>query len=397
MYWKEVIGMQKYKDELQRFSLSEEDKMALKQAVLHQENACHQQKKRIPYMRYATLAVSLLLVMVVSLFLFRNKGITGDSGGVNFQLSELVQTTKYTPQAYQIGGAGGLGGAKTGTANTYTYGGFLIDEKPTSLPVYDMYEPEAEVKNANLIDILNKFEPDKEIQLKGMNVYNDEMLSAILYPTGEIIVTLQTPIDVEYDSQKDPFLSEFNNNIDFMMTHVDTYVKQYLKPFGFTDVTYSVLKDDIGGAEILITQKGGNRYDNAKETKKVTFKINAEAVQENEMKLYPSFSFSTSINISVIDEYPIYTQEEATSILLRGGYYKFGMETNYIFTKDDILYADIIYENFNKSLKEHTMLYKLPCYRFFVNIDGRTVALDVIATKQEYLRTLDKMTWYMDQ
>lgn len=402
--------MKKYKEELQRFALSEEDKKNLKYSVLQSDTNKKQKSSRIPYVRFATFALVTMLFIFflispqheVEMISGGKLGFALDGDGLNLSRAETDPNKRYTPQDGSfIGGLGAAGGdctvGKTGNANDYTYGGAIKETEPSTLPIYDIKQVSEEEKKSFLAKVISDLKLTVSFDNSKGTLYDtDKQMSIQQEYNGDITITGSQAIDLEYD-ESDKYLEQYGYGIDLMMDYVDTYEDEILKPLGFRHASYSVILEQLSSYSILISEDGGNEYDNQKECRSVTFRLEKLDLEgEYSFKFYPVFHIKAGLDVSFNRTITPISLKEAETILWKNGFYS-SIHHRQLYETDEVINYDIVYRNFKNRKEEPVYFYQLPCYRFYVKTGSGMRALDVIAIAQNELRTLDKITWYMDK
>lgn len=391
MHWKEVIGLKKYKDELDRFALSEEAKQKLKLAVRQQEEP----KRRRPYLRYASALVAAALVIVLVWPEKQANGIASILNGV--MLDGTQYTKKYEPRPLSLAGMGG-GFGKTGYAGSL-YGGLTeltnlqeADANISSLPVYERYS-------------YSDFTSRNAISIQEKEVLMDEFRRKLDAAAPIQIIEAVRGLDYYYDHQEYKQISILDDGTAYIYLNtsvIETQIKDadyvlslakqtannLVKKLGYEKPVYRLRLTENMTYEVILTNSSAQLplYQEAADA--ITIEFLDNYVEEHTWT--PVIRVPNRTNITLIKDFSLMNKQEAEIILLHGGYYHLSQIKP--FTKEDIIGCELIYKDDSAFAP-----YIIPCYRFYVMIDGDIRAMNVIAIQQDELRTLDKVTWYMDK
>lgn len=375
--------MKSYKEELDRFTLSEQQKAQLKQSVQAQEQRCLK-PSFFSFQRVAMLIV-LLFVISISYGLLFNKeqgslASLSLSSGVDMELYSCLKGNQ--PKAYQSYGSGGM--EDSSSIIEKDFGELLTsrEEASKSLPVYEKRyhkllfgESQAVFSQEELFMVLQtakeklgiKQELQKSVAFSVYEVESDQYKLSI-DESGTITMRMKHVLDPSIVEQADVFMQTVKENYPIM---------ENLLPFQNPKVelttasTFAQLRFSA-----VITEKDTPYpyvevgYDTEGKKGSLVVKIPYEK------------------NIKQRKMMPIITKEQAETLLLHGEYFY----TKHVkdVDKEDILSCHIQY--LDEESYPDFVPYRLPVYRFYVKDNEEIVALDVVAVSLEDLKELDNLS-----
>lgn len=390
--------MQKYKEELDRFQLNEQQLQSLKTALSKQEEKQMRRPRSKVMAICATFILCLCVLSVLRLQLSSELAWLDLSQMQGTFVNGIQKLMGYKPIYYDyLVGFGyheqnGIlkSDTKGEVGNTYP--------KMDSLPVYryreykdnlgHTYPYRDETYRAKLEEVKQILSLEGEIQKSITGQYFLENKQVYVKVEEDASVILQF---------KESIPASILHNSDRILDYAKQYRDLYTKLADITSAMYHVTENAGGNYEIIITQKSEKApiYEEGKAS--ISFSIvgsSSSFHQDEETTYVAQIRFYDVDQLIYLKDMPLISVEEAKAILLKGGYYYAFQNTE--FNENEIVGYDMVYPHDESMI---TFLpYRLPVYRFYIQKENGIYRFDVIAIQQEALATLTdrKTPWYFE-
>ncbi|MEG2801829.1 MAG: hypothetical protein RR890_07900 [Longicatena sp.] len=374
--------MKKYKEELDRFSLTKEHKQALKNAMMEPSFT----PKRKQHVLIFASVICLVLLSVV--LLQKQMPHQAEPIAINKIEDEVSYEQCYKPQWYR------------------SYGGLGISKKmDSSSPFLEIKKNETRTIQTDIKE-LSVYEYERTKNERGeFKRYDDEeyriTLSAIANKLGIHNALTSDVRDRVYKIESDKltlrvkendsvsiignerYASDISSDAKQMVELAKTFFPQVQSATDIKNPTYQLLTRN-NTYEVMINEK-------AKEQKSVVFSIEETYDTKTSEPIFcPSINIPNVKHQREIGKLSILDVKEATKTLLEGGYTSNNIPVFSLTSKNivgvELIYSDDTFINY--------LPYRLPIYRFYVNVKDTIYSADVIATSREELEKLEKVSWY---
>lgn len=356
--------MKRYKEELERFHLQDEQRQILKAAMIKETKQHKQRHKAVFAMTCICILIGAFSI-VLSQYAHLPHAVLSSVRGLKEQSDQWHQ---HTPQEYEFLGGFGmtLGVIQSETmeeaGNSYP--------KVETLPVYEYKQSDPlsaktatlsqEECHARISDMKRRLSMKEDIETTGIEFQvSNEVMTLSIRDDGVMELFMKQEIKSNQHNSND------------ILTWAKQYTKLYQQIALITDPVYHISESFTGSYEVIITQ--------AKDWLPI-YEEGKNALIFSIREGHAIITIPDKSQLKDLGEYQVIDVQEAKKELLNGNYYYAIANTD--FHEDDIIGYDMTYPNLPGV---RTFLpYRLPVYRFYIKKSEGIYKFDVVAVEGDF-------------